>query len=153
MQPLFAEASNIIYMNPLIPRTKKAVYVGWFFSSCYSLYVTALYLFQGPDFLKDYNSSLLELIISYFIAGTVAGMTIGVLQPLTKKTTGAILVYSIASFFIVVCFSLLMYGSLLHWDSDMWISNIFLGFVFGGAGTIIAKRLGAMDTDTFGNSP
>jgi hypothetical protein len=99
-------------MSDLFSRAKMGIKVGLLFSCLYSVYVIGLYLIRGPAVFMAYGTTIGVVIASYFAGGIIAGAIVGALLPLTRFRIGAMLVYSIAAFFVFLSITIAMKESI-----------------------------------------
>ncbi len=69
-------------------RIKRGAAIGLAFPCLYSLYVTGLYLIQGPEPFQRLGTNLGVVIGTYFFGGISAGVVVGVLQPIARWRLG-----------------------------------------------------------------
>ncbi len=136
--------------NSLGNRIKKYVYWGWWYSFIYSLFVIVLYIIRGPKLFEkyeEYGTTLWKVILFYFIAGTFAGVIVGVLKPITKSVLGEWLLYLIVGCFVGLCCGILLLGLPFYWDLPTWVTVGILGLVYGVIGKIAFKMIESVDVD------
>lgn len=129
-----------IMNSPLIVRVKKTVTLGIITATLYSLFVTALFIFQGAEVFEKSETSYIGVLLAYYAAGIICGVIIGILLPFTKSIIGSLVVYTIAAFFLSVCIISTMWGFILTWGEAEWVVCSISTVVFGIIGTIALRR-------------
>jgi energy-converting hydrogenase Eha subunit B len=112
-------------------RIKRGAAIGLAFACLYSLYVTGLYLIQGPEPFQRLGTNLGVVIGTYFFGGISAGVVVGVLQPIARWRLGAMGVGIIAAFFVFFGILVAADGLPSRWGSDNWITLTVLPILFG----------------------
>ena len=103
-------------------------------ATVFSLYVLALTVMRASTRFDAYGMTTWTIILTYLGAGTVAGLAIGLLRPLTRWSIGAILTGSIGG----IC----VYGA-ISFAMDGRVDPVFalvVGIPVGGAAGYITFR-------------
>ena len=108
--------------------------IGWGlgFATIYSLFVSAMYLLQGPAYVARYGVTLVSIIAAYLFAGLCGGALLGLLRPITRSRVGAALVGIVACGPASLGFLVAMRGGPRHWDVDMVMSSVLTAVLLGG---------------------
>jgi hypothetical protein len=79
---------------------------GLFFAFCLSAYVTILYAVRGSAPFEAKDTTYGSIVAVYFVSGTLIGLIIGVVMPLTRRWWGAMLVGTVGAFIVYVAFDI-----------------------------------------------
>ena len=122
----------------------------------FSVIATGLVLLTGGAVLAEYRLSLVAILGCYLLGGVVAGAVVGLLRPLTRTRSGAILVGTIAILPFVIGMGLLLVGALGPPVTAGWypyyfaVASLLLSFVYSLGfvrQTIEPSRNGAPDNE------
>jgi hypothetical protein len=106
-------------------------------ATLYMLYVLVLFVFRGNAPFEAIGASVGALILAYYAGGLLAGAAAGLLWPLTRYRTGAIVVAIPCTWVVVVGISMTTDGPFWYWSAWYWFATI------GGA-VIMGVTLGLM---------
>lgn len=115
----------------MLDRIKSGIATGLIFACLYSLYVGGLYIVRGSEPFERLGTNVLTVIATYVIGGVSAGTVVGILRPLGKRRSGAILIAIVAAFFVFLGIAIAADGPPNHWGKDNWIGLIVLPILFG----------------------
>jgi hypothetical protein len=104
------------------------------FSALYILYVTGLYLLNGDSQFKKLHITFIEVVSSYLVGGIIGGAVVGLLLPLTRRRSGAILVGIVAGICVCMCFGFIDKGWPTQWPPETWFAWLTTGILLGGFG-------------------
>ncbi|SRR6266498_1785612 len=97
--------------------------------------VAIQYLLKGPKFLEKYGVDLTGLFSYYWFAALVIGVVLGLLRPITRYRSGAILTGVIVGLIGYGAASILMFGFPRSWASEIWViagsGGLFTGVYAG----------------------
>jgi hypothetical protein len=122
----------------MFQRVRQGVLFGMAMAVFYSVFVSGIYLVRGPDYLDSYDAALWQVIGSYFAGGILAGAIVGALQPLVRFRVGAMIVFSLAAFFVFACIVVADKGSFQFTGED-WFATIVCGVLFGVMGSFFFR--------------
>jgi hypothetical protein len=75
---------------------------GLVMATLYSVYVMLLYSFNGPSSVESNGVSIGNIVLVYYVGGTLGGLIVGGLWPLLRWRLGATLVGIVVAFVVFV---------------------------------------------------
>lgn len=122
-------------------RIGTSVIVGIVMATLYSLWVTVVYYLGGPSALAEHNLTLPMAVATYYFAGAIGGLIVGVMLPLARHPLGAILVGIVVGFVAFFSMGVATKGMPPEWSSRDWKGVLVLGLLWGGFGGFIYRRI------------
>ncbi len=132
-------------LNRRSPRVRAsvgfAVLVGLIMATLYSAWVTLLYLLGGPETFSENGLTVWTTIAAYYLAGGIGGLIVGLALPLARNSLGAIAVGILVGFVVFFSMGIASKGLPWQWSSTDWKGVAVLGFLWGGVGGWITRRI------------
>lgn len=118
-----------------------ALMIGLVMATLYSAYAVLLYLGAGPAVFARHGTSLLPVIVTYYVAGSVGGAAVGMLLPLTRYLLGQLVVGVVVASIVFFCITVAAQGPPSSWRDEDWEGLLVLSLVTGIPGSILWRKV------------
>lgn len=130
----YARGPNTNLRGPMRPVLRNAVWGvkhGAIMAALYSIVMLGIYAVVGAHAFHTPGLTLAKVLSSYWVAGFMAGLTIGLLRPLLQYRWGVGLVGGIAGIAVVAAFQASDKGPAWGWTPGEWLTPLILGTFMG----------------------
>ena len=117
------------------------VLLGLVGATLYSAYAGVLFLLNGPGTFERNGATLQTVVLTYYAAGTLGGLTVGALWPLARSLPGTILIGVCVALIFFFCVSVAVDGPVWRWPAEVWQDVLLSGLFFGVAGSFIWRNV------------
>jgi hypothetical protein len=134
----------------LVSRLAWGVRWGALFGAAFVMIAVAIYFLSGKSAFESHRTTLLRMVLTYFVGGVLAGTVVGLLKPLTNSKTGAAIVGFAAALPVATLIRFATDGFGL-WQRSDTIEAIVMGLILGAPTGVIYREIFRRDNATTHN--
>jgi hypothetical protein len=120
---------------------RTSVLVGFIMATCYAIYAVVVYAVRGPAPFAAHGVSLQIVLLTYYAAGILGGLVVGVMLPVARNSVGALLVGVVIGLIVFFCIEVASSGPVWKWTSDAWEDVLVLGALLGAPGGWVMRKI------------
>lgn len=105
--------------------------IGLSLATLYSAWAVAIYFLSGTEAFTKHQTTIGAVLLTYYVAGSIGGATVGAMIPLGRSLPGRIAIGIVAATIFFTCVFVAMYGPLWVWSDRTWQNLAISAALFG----------------------